>query len=157
MSAENLISTMEKLVKLHQSLLELSTKKTDFVIKDDMDALKQILKDEQAHIAAINKFENDRQNSVRVMISTLPEPSITDCLDVMEDADKEKLSHLRTELLDTITQIGKRNDLNQQLIYQSLQFVNLSLNILMPRQEDINYGPSTNKVNVIKGLFNSKA
>ncbi|MDP4085201.1 MAG: flagellar protein FlgN [Bacillota bacterium] len=157
MSAEKLIHTMERLCKLHRSLLELSKQKTDIVVKGDMDALNQILKDEQAHIAAINKFENDRQAIAKIMIPTSAQPTITDCLEVIEGPEKDKLILLRTELLELIKQINEKNSLNQQLIYQSLQFVNLSLNLFMPQDEDINYGPMTHKVNVAKGLFNSKA
>lgn len=160
MSVEKLIHTMDKLLKLHRSLYELSTKKTDIVKKGDMDSLNQILKDEQAHIAAINKFESERQSFAKVIVPSLLQPTITDCINVVDESDKTALESLRMELLKLVSQIQEKNELNQQLIYQSLQFVNLSLNLVAPQPEDFNYSPGAGKKNVpghSPGLFNSKA
>lgn len=160
MSAGNLISTMKKLLKLHQSLLELAAKKTDIVIKGDMDALKQIMKDEQVHIAAIGKFESERQRLAEVMVSGMSQPTIMDCINVAESDDKDQLHQLRTEILDLVSRIKEKNDLNQQLIYQSLHFVNLSLSLILPQPEEYNYGPEMGKISTTgysPGLFNSKA
>jgi flagellar biosynthesis/type III secretory pathway chaperone len=160
MSTENLISTMEKLLKLHQSLYELSTKKTDIVKQGDMDALNQIIKVEQAHISAINKLENERQTVAEALLPGVDNPSISDCLEVLGGTDKETLNRFRTELLEVVAQIKEKNELNQQMIYQSLQFVNLSLHLFAPQPEDFNYGPpagGTSATVITPGLFNTKA
>lgn len=160
MSTENLISMMEKLLKLHQSLYELSVKKTDIVKKGDMNALNQIIKDEQAHLSAINKFENERQKFTEAFLPGVDNPSISDCLEVLGGTHKETLNRLRMELLEVVSQIKDKNELNQQMIYQSLQFVNLSLHLFAPQPEDFNYGPSaggTSAPGMTPGLFNTKA
>lgn len=159
MSAEKLIITMEKLLKLHQSLYELSVKKTEIVKNGDIDALNQSLKDEQAHVAAIKKFENERQTLAAAMIPGKEHPSLADCLEVMEGLDKDRLGELRSEMMELLIQIQKRNELNQKLVYQSLQYVNFSLNLIRPRTENMNYGPNAGKTNhpgQAAGLFNSK-
>ena len=159
MSAESLISTMKKLLKIHQSLLELAAQKTDIVIKGDMDALKKILKDEHAHIAAISKLESERQRRAKAIVSGMSKPTITDCINAAEGDDKDQLYQLRTEIVDLVSRIKEKNDLNQQLIYQSLHFVNLSLSLILPQPEEYNYGPEPGKPNLgySPGLFNSKA
>jgi flagellar biosynthesis/type III secretory pathway chaperone len=160
MSAEKLISTMEKLLKLHKSLYEISQKKTETVKIGDIDALNQILKDEQAHLAAINLIENERQKFTVALVPKKVKPTITDCLNVMGQESSERIGKLREELQSIISQIQQRNDLNQQLIYQSLQFVNFSLNLMRPQPENFNYGPDAGKSNPqgqYSGLFNSKA
>ncbi|XJZ26954.1 flagellar protein FlgN [Bacillota bacterium Lsc_1132] len=158
MSQQKLISTMEKLLKLHRSLYELVVKKTDIVKIGDMDALNLTLKDEQAHIAVINQLEHERQQLAAALVPGVDQPSISDCLNAIEGADWLTLDRLRSELLDVIVQIRQRNDLNQKMIYQSLQFVNLSLNLVAPQPEKFNYGPSTqtNKSGST-GFFNRKA
>ena len=155
MSVDQLIGTMDKLLKLHQSLYRLSVKKTDIVKNGDMDALNQILKDEQSHIAAISKFENERQKFTEAILPKLKNPTITDCLNFIDEENKETLEQLRTELFEVVMKIKEKNDLNQQLIYQSLQFVNLTLSLVAPQPENYNYGPSAGKPNT-PGLFNSK-
>lgn len=144
MSAEKLITTMEKLLKLHKSLYEIALNKTDIVKIGDMDALNQTLKEEQAHLAAINKLENDRQKLASSIVPGTAKPTIDDCLTVsslIDDTTHARLSEIRTELLGVIAQIQQRNELNQQMIYQSLQFVNLSLQLVMPQPEEYTYGP----------------
>ena len=44
---------LEKLLKLHQSLLQLDKEKTDMIKKGDIDALQSLLRNEQNHISAI--------------------------------------------------------------------------------------------------------
>lgn len=156
MSVEKLVGAMDKLLKLHQSLYKLSIKKTDIVKKGDMSALNQILMDEQSHIAAITKFENERQKYAEAILPNMKTPTISDCLNVIDDENKKTLEQLRTELFEIVLLIKEKNDLNQQLIYQSLQFVNLSLSLVAPQPENYNYGPSAGKPNT-SGMFNSKA
>lgn len=156
MSAEKLISTMEKLLKLHKSLYEIALRKTEIVKIGDMDALNQSLKDEQTHIEAINQLENGRKMIAASFAPGIDKPTIDDCLKRINGTEHERLSRLRYELLDMIEQIQQRNNLNQQLIYQSLQFVNLSLSLVLPQQDDFNYGPASDQVNR-SGLLNFKA
>ncbi|MCQ6278691.1 flagellar protein FlgN [Bacillus sp. EB600] len=156
MSAEKLTITMEKLLKLHKSLYELAQKKTDIVKKADMDALNQMIKDEQAHIAAINILESDRQKVAAALVSGTEKPTMEDCLHAVDDGQREALDRLRTDLVGVISQIRQRNDLNQEMIYQSLQFVNLSLNLVAPQPEDFNYGPQAGQPKG-PGLLNVKA
>lgn len=160
MSAEKLISTMEKLLKLHQSLYEIALKKTDIVKNGDIDALNQTMKDEQTHIAAISRLEKERRKITSEMVPGKEKPTIEDCLKGMNGTSFEALERLRSEILDIITKITKRNELNQMLIYQSLQFVNFSINLLIPQQENFNYGPKVGKnfqQRNFTGLFNSQA
>jgi flagellar biosynthesis/type III secretory pathway chaperone len=160
MSAERLISTMEKLLKLHKSLYEIAQKKTEIVKVGDIEALNQTLKDEQTHVAAISHFENDRQKIAAALVPTIEKPTIEDCLTVLDDGPCEALNHLRSELLDVIALIKQRNELNQKMIYQSLQFVNFSLNLIIPQRKELNYGPKVGKTNPpghFSGIFNSKA
>jgi flagellar biosynthesis/type III secretory pathway chaperone len=158
MSTKNLISVMEKLLKLHQSLYELSVKKTDIVIKGDLDALQQILKDEQTHIAAIGKFEVERQKMVEAILPGVEKPTISDSMEAADGAEKEALSQLRTELIEIVAKIKDQNELNQQMIHQSLQFVHLTMNLVAPQPMEFNYGPEAGKTSgQTSGLFNSKA
>ena len=158
MSTKNLVAIMEKLLKLHQSLYELSVKKTDIIIEGNMDALNQILKDEQAHIAAISKFEDERQKVVEAILPGVEKPTISDCVEAVDGAEKDFLNQLRTELIETVSNIKGKNELNQQMIHQSLQFVHLTMNLVAPQPVDFNYGPQAGKTpGQSSGLFNSKA
>lgn len=160
MPGGELILTMEKLLKLHNSLLKLAVKKTDSIKKGDIPSLNQFIKDEQSHIAAIGKVEKDRLVIAKQLVREMETPSISDCLKVMNGEEGEVLERLRDELLQVVFQIQEKNELNQQLIYQSLQFVNLSMSLINPKIEEFNYGhPSESQPSpgIQKGIFNSKA
>jgi len=62
--------------------------------------------------------------------------------------------------MQIINDLRKQNDLNQKLVFQSLQIVNLTLDAVRPRTEQMNY--SSNEVrgtNTIakKSYFDSQA
>ena len=166
MSVEAICSTLTMLERMHKSLLELAYKKTEIIKAGDIEALGQLLKDEQAHVAAIDKFEQQRQKQVTDYfeakgLASTDNRTVADVIEAAEQqADKEALSAVRDRLLLLINDLQKQNDLNQKLVFQSLQIVNLTLDSLRPRTEQINY--SSNEVrgtNTVakKSYFDSQA
>ncbi|MDQ0413474.1 flagellar protein FlgN [Mesobacillus stamsii] len=156
MSAESLINIMNKLHKMHKSLYELAVKKTDIVKTGDTAALDQLLKEEQAHVAAIDKLEQQR---AAVSNAILPGASLQEIAEA-NPANKEQLLSIKAELLAVISEIKVRNNLNQQLIHQSLQFINFSKSLVLPQEKEFNYGPPAGKKakpGPSTGMFNSKA
>lgn len=158
MSAEALTATMEKLLKLHKSLYELAVKKTDIIKTGDMDGLNQMLKDEQAHIAAISRLENEREKAANSITPMLESPTVSDCLNILTQPDRLKLEAITKELSELVYELKEQNFLNQQLVHHSLQFVNVSMNLLRPQPESMNYGPPAKKTSekINPGIFNSK-
>ncbi len=165
MSAEQLVSTLEKLHKLHISLFDLSVKKTDIIKSGDMDKLDQSLKDEQKHIAAINTIEAERQKQAQKFLqirqgSMQKSPTISECLQFATMEEKELLYNAQEKLIDIIQQLKERNDLNQKLTYQSLQFVNMNLSLMQPQRDQATYSRPTNNTKQHSGqrsMFDSKA
>jgi flagellar biosynthesis/type III secretory pathway chaperone len=145
MSIVPIIQTLDNLEKLHRSLLDLAYKKTEFVKTGDMDSLDQLLKDEQAHVAAISQLEQQRQLVVTDYlrakgIAPSDNPTVVQVMEAAESpTDQEQLKTARNRLLLTVNQLKYQNDLNQKLTYQSLQYVNLTLDMLKPRPDQINY------------------
>ncbi|MGV2939769.1 flagellar protein FlgN [Mesobacillus sp. LC4] len=149
MSIHLLIESMQKLLKLHKSLLELSLKKTGILETEDIQALTQLLKEEQAHILAIEKIEVERRRAAS-------DRNLSDLLEEMPEPHKGILEGISKELRDVITKIQEQNDLNTSLISQSLKFISFSMSIVEPPQDDYNYGPNETGGQG-KSLFSSKA
>lgn len=144
MSTKNVLATLANLEKLHNSLLKLAYDKTALIKNGDMEALDQLIKDEQAHLAAIAQMDKKRQVDVAKYLSdqgrfVSQNPSVSDVIEAAPEADKKQLEEARDRLLHTIHDLKWQNDLNQKLTYQSLQFVNLSLDMVRPRPEAVNY------------------
>jgi flagellar biosynthesis/type III secretory pathway chaperone len=164
MSTEKLLDNLDKLLKLHQSLYELATRKTEILKKGDIEALSSIMKDENKHIMAITKLEEERKQQVVRLVSghsfSGEEPTLADVIEAVSVEDGEKLGMVRNQLAILIEELKKLNTLNQELVHSSLQFVNYSMDLVMPRPQAINYNKPTSKgqpEQVKRSVFDSKA
>jgi flagellar biosynthesis/type III secretory pathway chaperone len=164
MSADKLIECLNRTLKLHQSLYELATRKTEIIKEGDIDALSSMIKDENKHVMAINKLEDERKLIVTKIVSDHPiqgdEPALTDVIALTSKPEGKMLLSLREEINEQLSELKRVNQLNQELVHSSLQFVNYSLDLLMPRPQTINYNKPTNKgqtEQVKRSMFDSKA
>ena len=87
--------SLDNLEKLHRSLLRLAYDKTALIKNGDMEALDQLLKDEQAHLAAISQMDVQRQNTVAEYLTnqgrSVPQsPTVADVLQCRSRRRKEK-------------------------------------------------------------------
>ena len=164
MSINNILLALDKLDMLHKSLLEIAYKKTEAIKVGDMDSLNQLLKDEQAHVAGISQLEQQRQIEVTDYlrakgIAPIDSPTVAQVLEhTSTKEEKDLLKAARNKLLLTVETLKQQNELNQKLLFQSLQFVNMSLDLLRPKPDQINY--SRNEVNSPvkdKSYFDSQA
>ncbi|MFB5282819.1 flagellar protein FlgN [Peribacillus sp. Hz7] len=157
MSAQPIIEALEQLIKLHKGFNKLASKKKNIIIEGDTDALTALLIDEQKYVKAISQIETKRQEAVQTFLKR-PENATT-LNQVIEEAQPEEaetLQRLKIELLEEVTQLKEQNELNQQLLVQSLQFVNLSLDVLRPQDRNYNYGNEQAPKPSIS-MFDSKA
>lgn len=157
MSIDNILQSLTKLDMLHKSLLEVAYKKTEAIKIGDMDSLNQLLKDEQAHVAGISQLEQQRRIEVTDYlrakgIAPTDNPTVALVLEnTNTDEEKAQLTKARNTLLLTLETLKNQNDLNQKLTFQSLQFVNMTLDMLRPKPDQMNYsktevkGPSKDK------------
>ncbi|KGR83790.1 flagellar protein FlgN [Lysinibacillus odysseyi] len=140
MSVSNIISILEKLEKMHKSLLELANKKTELIKANDMEQIDDMLKMEQAHVAAIDKLEQQRQVMVTDYlqakgIAFTDIPTVAQVIDTADGPEREVLQEVRGRLVTLLADLKRQNDLNQKLVFQSLQFVNLTLDMMRPQQQ----------------------
>ncbi len=158
MSVNNILLALEKLDMLHRSLLEVAYKKTEAIKVGDMDSLNQLLKDEQAHVAGISQLEQQRQIEVTDYlrakgIAPIDNPTVAHVLEHTSSTDeKDSLKAARNMLLLTVETLKQQNELNQKLTLQSLQIVNMTLEAMRPKPDQINYSKSE-----VKGPAQGKA
>ncbi|TMU84299.1 flagellar protein FlgN [Bacillus sp. BHET2] len=164
MSATPLITTLEKLYKLHKSLFDLSVDKTDVIKQGEMSELDSVLKGEQKHLAAINTVEVDRQRESSHYLQSRgvvlnDAPTISQCIEHSSPEDQATLVHWQQKLVDIISELKIRNELNQKLVYQSLQFVNMNLSMMQPEPDQSTYSrPNGEKKSPTgRSMFDSKA
>jgi flagellar biosynthesis/type III secretory pathway chaperone len=162
MAFVELISLLEKQVKLHKSLYQLALKKTEALKKHDVDALTALMKEEQKHILAIKQLENNRLQMVKQLLKDASlseqELTITRCVELANEPERSKLTQLYEQLLELIVNLKQANELNQQLTEQSLQFIYLTLDMMEPQTQPINYNKTnTYEEPIDRSIFESKA
>ncbi|ASF40437.1 flagellar protein FlgN [Halobacillus halophilus] len=164
MTLKTVIQCMDHLKQLHESLLGLSRRKTEALKSNDTNSLQQLLTQERKHVQAINKVEKQRGEAVVSWCEAqgLPtyEPTISNMIANLEGESQGKLEAVYKEMILVLSSLKQQEQLNAQLTKQSLQFINMSLDMLQPSLESVNYGgksaPSRNN-KTKRSIFDSKA
>ena len=135
---DKIIQNLTNLLRMHKSLLDLATKKTDIIVESNMEELDALIKTEQAHVAAIEQLERQRQQLVTDYLvakgsaSSLT-PTVAELIEAADAPNKAKIQTIREELLTIIDALKAKNELNQKMVYQSLQMVNMTLDMMRPQ------------------------
>ncbi|QKY69943.1 flagellar protein FlgN [Lentibacillus sp. CBA3610] len=161
MSVEPIIQALEKLIKLHEGLLDSASQKTELIKEGSVDKLQTLLVKEHKYVQALEQAEIKRQKAVEVWLEnqgiTLSHATITAILEILIDEQaKEDLENTVVKLTNTITQLKQQEQLNRDLIRQSLQFVELSLDMMKPSLSHMNYGAKQTTDSPERSVFDSK-
>jgi flagellar biosynthesis/type III secretory pathway chaperone len=163
MSSELLTACMKKLVKIHQTFNELAEEKTVSLTKGDIAHLKSIMQKETVQIKQLQRVEQERIRLVQFFIQTkglvTEVGTLAEILHHVNDGEKDVLVSLQEQIVQQIGILKEKNKLNEQLIEDSLRFVNLSLDVIQPEHETGNYGrpDKANDEPQGRSLFDSKA
>jgi len=159
MSADKLIVTLEKLLKLHENLYEVTLQKTELLKHDRVDELKELLKKEQMFIQAIKQVEEERIMQTIDFLGNINELTLSACIEKSTGIEKEKLELIRNKFTAVINELKDRNKLNKELTKQAIQLTSVTLDMIMPQESDINYNKPTNKSTEKqrRSIFDSKA
>ncbi|MFI2857110.1 flagellar protein FlgN [Paenibacillus sp. JSM ZJ436] len=166
MPIQPLIDTLHKLHAVYLDMLELADSKKLAIMNNNVDQLVQFMNRESKAVKVIEQLEVQRVNEAYTFlrergIKSRLELSITEISKLVFDAqEKSELSSIQASLSHTLQQLRLKNELNQQLIQQSLAFIDLSLDMLTgkPSQEATYHHPSERSGNTQRsGLFDTRA
>lgn len=162
----DLYETLENLLNLHKALYTLAVEKKPVLIRGDADTLTKITHQEKKLIKAIETAEAIRIELVREVMAergiALREGTISELIKSLTGAEEKiRLTNHRDQLVRVVTELREVNDLNQQLLEQSLSFVKMTLDLITDRpEEDFVYkNPSLQMGNVhlVRSYINKKA
>lgn len=165
MSAQAIAAVLADMIKLHKIFNELATEKTEIIKKGDMPALDQLLKKETLLLKKLKKLEQDRLFVVNEYLTfkgmAKEDVTMDELIQSATRDEQDVLQRLQKGLLSEIQLLQQHNELNQQLIADSLRFVNLSLDLIAPDPEEMTYQRPTKKKAYDEGqgrsIFDSKA
>jgi len=163
---DKLIVVLQQMEQGHRDMLELSKEKRRIIVENDVDALIMLLNKESRFLKQIEPLEADRQSAVHELlqergIKSMLNLNITEISKLIFDpADKQRLFEVQRKLAGTLQELKEVNQLNQQLIEQSLMFIDLSMDIFAARPEqDATYQHPADKNGISGriGLFDTRA
>ncbi|SDH79365.1 FlgN protein [Aneurinibacillus thermoaerophilus] len=135
------VGILERLLAEHERMLKLAGYKKEVLIKGDMDELACILQVESRCMNTIQSLEQEREQQISLYFMRQGIHKETCYLsELIELADtpelKENLARCQKRLGDVIAELRTLNRLNQQLLQQSLAFINFTLEELTAPEED---------------------
>ncbi|UKS26132.1 flagellar protein FlgN [Paenibacillus sp. HWE-109] len=166
MSIKPLLDTMDKLQDAHEALLELAKAKKQILISNDVERLNMFVNKESKYVRAVAEANQERLQHVSSYLISRgynPNPKITisDLIKVIFKAEeKQALLQAQQKLMMTIQDLKQINKLNQQLIEQSLAFIDYSVDLVLGAPEDdvVYQNPQQQSYGTKRtGIFDTKA
>ncbi|GGB55305.1 flagellar protein FlgN [Virgibacillus dakarensis] len=162
MTIQTIIQSLEKLVTIHESLLELSEQKTVVIKEGSVEKLQSLLIKERRYVRTLGQEEEKRQKEVEDWFSEQrisgKEVTITTMLnEISGEETGTEMAQIANTLTEVIVKLKQQEQLNQALIQQSMQFVELSLDMIDPSIKKMNYGDKHANESANRSVFDSKA
>lgn len=159
---EKVVHSLEELVATHHKLIDLSEEKTELIKDGKVDELQAKVLAERKLVLQLEQEEKNRHEIVKAWFSSsgkdTKEQTITSMLTMLEDEeDQSRLAETTRELTEAIVKLKRSEQLNQELLEQSMQFVQMSLHLLNPTLKDMNYGEKDSEVKSRHSIFDSRA
>jgi len=142
---DNLIKVLEYENRLYTQILEEAEKKTDVIVKGDISSLQETTLREQKIINELEKLNSAREQIVaQIARKTGKKPeelTVSVLAELFPEDMAKKLKSTGDSLKATIEKLKYRNDINQKLLNNAIEYVNFSLNLIMqPGPQTTQYG-----------------
>lgn len=157
-AVQQLITILEQQTKLYQQLLEIGVEKTKVLTLNDTTKLNDITRQEQKYVSALRTLDKQREEAAIAIVPAHEPLTVSSCLSYIDEPLRETVQQTADRLTEIVYQMKQQNERNQLLLLQSMQFVQLSMDLLMPSVEQLNYNnTSESKQPQRRTMFDSKA
>jgi len=118
----------------YSDLVELSKSKKDIIIAGKVAELDKMVKLEQDMIFSIGQLERKREDVISMLCKALDMNSermtVHELAKVLKPELKNKLEDIQSKLQKALSELKAANDINGQLIEQSLEYIDYSINLI---------------------------
>jgi flagellar biosynthesis/type III secretory pathway chaperone len=147
---DNLMKVLEYENKLYGQLYSIAENKTGVVVKGEVENLQALVGKEQKLAAELNKLQDVREQILEQVAKAIGRDprqlTLSELAAQLPGEQAERLGKTRDKLRETIGKLTAKNDLNQQLIQNALEYVDFSLNLLtQPAPQIPQYGRKGNE------------
>ncbi|MDY5577986.1 MAG: flagellar protein FlgN [Lachnospiraceae bacterium] len=133
---DELISVLEQENDEYKQLIDISSKKTRIIVKNDLDTLRAITAEEQKHLGTLINLEKKREDvtsDIALVMNRKKEDMTVKSIIPILEGQKEVQSRLVTvheEIRKTLKDFNRINEINKSLIQESLELIDFNLNFV---------------------------
>jgi hypothetical protein len=158
---DQLVLALKKEQEIYDEVIALSKDKQLAIVNNDLNMLEVIMKKEKTYSISLVKLEEIRSKIINQLVKDYDLVEInqlTDLYPFMGDRDVRTVDSIRTKLINTVKILGQKNDLNRQLLEQSIDQVEFDLNLLTQVGEgNVNYEGNASDMDVERrSIFDRK-
>ncbi|WP_352418280.1 flagellar protein FlgN [Proteiniborus sp.] len=161
---EELRDVLLEELKAYEEMLELTTKKTDIISSGRINDLDNITQMENILILRLGQLEDRREkvaNNIEKQFNMKDNLTIKDILSYIDDADetKQDIEKTTNKLSQVLNSLKEKNDLNSLLIKDTLEYIELNINLLTNASDQGTYNNKVQKEQSSPNvsLFDTKA
>lgn len=162
---EAIVQTLDQQIEVHRRLLELTEHKRKAILGNEVERLMRMTQQESKLVRLAEQLESQRAEAVQAYMRSR-NMYVTGAITIhmlskiaVKLEEKQALSDRRSELLRLIEELKRENELNRQLIRQSLAFIDFSLDIIAgpAEQEAVYHHPQHEQHTYQRSYFDRKA
>lgn len=158
---DELGEALDKEYDIYIELSEIADRKKQIIIDGKIKELDKITVKEQGLSMTLVRLENIREKIVDNIMKELNLTNIETVSELISKLDiesKNRLNGSKDKLIDVISDIKNKNELNGELIQQSLKYIDFNIELLAGLEEDTKYKPDGKNPDMIqkKSMFDFK-
>lgn len=151
---DELIAILEEEVKELESIKSITYEKTDVIMNNEVETLQNMTKEEEELIIKIAALEDKRLK----LFDSWGVDKNTPFSEVIEKIPegKEELTEIRDRLNSLLLDIQARNNINNELINENLEWMEFNINLITQAGTPATYGKKSGKEKTNKSIFDRK-
>jgi len=130
----DILDSLEQEKEIYKELIDLSTRKTDIILKKKVDVLDKLVDLEQELVEHIKKLELDRQELVEELAKVKDVEANTITLSKLiewsEGDLRLKFENIQEEFTRIIDRLRHLNEINAKLIRTNLEYIDFALSLV---------------------------
>lgn len=154
-----LIRILQEQQKIYQELLELSGQKQKILIKGDIAALAEITGQEEGLVFQAGKLEEKREQCFAALAEEFdvgPESTLAEFLPRVDEQSRSMLERVHADFSACLNDLRRFNQENTQLLEQSIQFVNFTVDVLSQQSKPLYNSDKEVKVENLTNFLDKK-
>ncbi len=129
---EQMIEILKKQLEIYKEILKISEDKTDIIVEDKVDQLKPMVDREEALVGQYISLEKQRIGIIKDFAKSKGINKVLKIDDLCEYFPDyaSTMKDLKKEILEVTKRIKIKNSLNQELVKNSLDYINFSVGLI---------------------------